>query len=509
MLRWMSLPLLLVAASGWAQNRPFTLTLLHTNDIHGRVEPANVARQPFGGYARVATLVKRFRATDPNVLLLNAGDTFQGTLYFNVYKGLADAHLMNLTGYQAMALGNHEFDEGPELLAPFARAVRFPLLAANLDFSREPRLRDLIRPSTVLAIAGQRVGVIGLMTEDLPNIASPGPTVTMKPLDASLRTEVDRLTKAGVNKIIVLSHLGYQQDVALAKRFPNVDIIVGGHSHSYLGNLKIEGLPAPMGPYPTQVGDVLVVQAWEWAKLLGRIKLDFDASGKITRFWDAAPIPVDRRVTPDPVVQSAIEAFQKPIEALADEVVGNTTNGLDRDVSQSPEMPIGNVIADAQLAFVRQQGAKIGFMNRGGVRAAIDPGPITYGEIIAVQPFGNTLVVLDLTGAEIKAMLEVGAERGSFVQVSAGFSYTVKASNPVGQRVVAMTFEGRPIESAQTYRVVVNNFMAKGGDGFTSLANASGFRLDTGFLDVDALITYMKANNPAEMALQGRVKLQP
>lgn len=484
---------------------PFTLTLLHTNDIHSRVEPAMVNRQPYGGYARVATLVKRFRATDRNVLLVNSGDSFQGTLYFNVYKGMADALLMNMTGYQAMALGNHEFDNGPEGLAPFARAVTFPLLAANLDFSKEPRLRHLVRPSTILTVGGQRIGLIGVMTEDLPNIASPGPTVTLKPLDASIRTEVDKFKRQNINKIILLSHLGYSHDLKLAERHPDLDVIVGGHSHSFLGELNLPGFPAPMGPYPTQVGQVLIVQAWEWGKVLGRIKLDFDAAGRVTRFWDARPIAVDGRVPEDPVVASAVDALRKPIEALQNEVVGQTVRGLSRDGLESP---MGNLIADAQLAYTRRQGAVMAFMNRGGIRASIEPGPITYGEAISVQPFSNTLVVLDVTGQAIKDMLEVGATRGSLVQVSSGVRYRVDNQRPEGSRVTELTFNGQPLDLRATYRIVVNSFMAKGGDGFTSLAQASGYRLDTGFMDLDALLEYLKANNPTERATEGRVQVQ-
>jgi 5'-nucleotidase len=163
------------------------------------------------------------------------------------------------------------------------------------------------------------------------------------------------------------------------------------------------------------------------------------------------------------------------------------------------------VIADAQLAFTEKQKTVIALMNQGGVRAEIAAGPINYDELISVQPFGNTLVVLDLTGAEILAALEVGAGKGSFIQVSKGFSYTVKKVADRSYKVQSARFNGMPLGLDTTYRVVVNSFMARGGDGFVSLQNAKGFRLDTGFSDLDAMIEYFKKNKPTEGIREGRI----
>ncbi len=487
----------------------FSLTLLHTNDIHSRVEPAIVNRKPYGGYARVATLIQRYRAADPNPIVLNAGDSFQGTLYYNVYKGLADGALMNLTGYDAMTLGNHEFDDGPEGLAPFLKAVNFPVVCANLDFRNEPLLKDWVKPWTTVRVGGQRIGVIGAMTPDIFEIANPGPNVKLKPIEESIRASIRELNQVGVNKIVLLSHVGYEGDQELAKNIPELDVIVGGHSHSFLGDLKIEGFPTPMGKYPTMVGNTVVVQAWQWGMILGRLKIDFDAKGVVTGVRENMPIPVDDSIPEHPLVAATIQAFQKPIAQLQNQVVGMTEKGLDRNSEAGIELPIGNVIADAQLAFVQKQGAQIAFMNQGGVRAPIEAGPITYGEIIGVQPFGNTLVVLDISGQGIKDFLEVGAEKKSYLQVSSGFSYGVSANAATGQKIRDMKFNGAPVDLAKTYRIVVNSFMSRGGDGFVSIANASGYRLDTGFLDVDALIEYLKAKNPIEMTREGRIVLAP
>jgi 5'-nucleotidase len=482
----------------------FTMTLLHTNDVHSRIEPAIVNRKEYGGFARLATLVKKHRRTDINPVLLHAGDAFQGTLYYNVYKGLADGALMNLVGYDAMTLGNHEFDDGPAGLAPFLRMVNFPVVNTNMDFTDEPLVGAFVKPEVILNVGKERVGIIGAMTTDIFSIASPGDNIKLKPLVTSLQAQVDSLTKRKINKVILLSHLGYSEDIALAKELKNVDVIIGGHSHSFLGSTEIPGFPTPMGSYPTKSGDALIITAWEWAKLLGRLQVTFDKTGKITKY-SGQPIPVDERISDDRQVAAMITAFRKPIEQLKAQVVGDTVGGIDRDFSKGPELAMGNVIADAQLAFTEKQKTVIALMNQGGVRAEIAAGPINYDELISVQPFGNTLVVLDLTGTEILAALEVGAGKGSFIQVSKGFSYTVKKVADRSYKVQSARFNGMPLGLDTTYRVVVNSFMARGGDGFVSLQNAKGFRLDTGFSDLDAMIEYFKKNKPTEGIREGRI----
>ncbi len=495
---------LVLAAACCSAALAFRVTLVHTNDVHSRVEPATVNKKPYGGYSRVSTLFQQIRERDKRAVFLNAGDTFQGTLYYNVYKGAADGHLMNLLRYQAMALGNHEFDDGPMGLLPFAKAVQFPLLCANLDFAGEPELAQYVKPHTTLTIGRDRIGLIGLMTPDLPTIAAPGPNIKLLDLDRSLRRSIDSLAREGVRQIVVLSHCGYEMDLEIAKRHPDIDVILGGHSHSYLGP-KIEGFPEPMGPYPTRVGKVLVAQAWEWGKVVGVLSVEFNRDGEVSKVHRAEPIPVDESIRPDPLIESAIVAFQRPILALQTQVVGEASAEIPR--GEGDESPMGNLIADAMLAATEKQGTVMALMNRGGVRGGLDAGPITYGEAISVQPFNNTLVVLDLSGAEIIAALENGAARDRVTQVSKGLEVEFDFRKAAGSRVVSVRFRGQALESNKTYRVVVNNFMAKGGDDYTALRDSKGYRYDTGFLDIDALVAYLKAVGKVSAMVEGRVKV--
>lgn len=494
-----------------------TITILHTNDMHAHLEPFTQRGREMGGYARQATLINRFRATDPNPLLLCAGDTFQGTLYFNVYEGLADFAYMNYVGFQAMAAGNHEFDRGPALLARVAGLARFPLLAANLDTSANAELALLIKPSAILDVGGERIGVVGAVPPDLTSISSPGPTIRVTDLLASLQGAVDALTAAGVNKVILLSHVGYKADLDLAGKLKGVDVIVGGHSHTLLGT--VPGLPQPAGEYPTVRQDpdgnsVLIVQAWEWGKVLGRIKVHFDDAGRVARWDDAAPIPVDSSVEEDPTVKAMVAAFARPLAALRDQVVAHTPKGIatTRGTARHAENPMANVIADAMLAATAKAGSAAAFVNAGGVRAGFEAGPVTYGQAVAVQPFNNTLVQLELTGGELKSILEEALgdwpESGAgLLCPSRGTSYVIDLDKPVGARVVSLMVGGEPAQDGRSYRVTLPSFVGAGGDNHPLARLARGYRYDTGILDIDAFVEFLKAHDPTSSDLEGRVRI--
>lgn len=507
--RWLGLGCFALA-SAFAAADDFTLTILHTNDMHAHVEATKVGDHVLGGYPRQATLIKRLRAESVNPILLNAGDTFQGTLYFNAYVGLADLAFMNLAGYDAMCAGNHEFDRGPGPFGEFIRRAQFPVLCANVDFSQEPTLAGLVKPSTVLTVGHEMVGVVGAVTPTLPSISSPGDKIKMLDMLVSVQAEIDRLNAAGVNKIIVLSHVGYSEEVEMAKALRGVDVIVGGHSHTLLGECNLEGISG-RGGYPTVVqnadGDTaLVVQAWEWGKVVGRMVVIFDEAGKVKSWPVASPVPVTQDIAPDPLVASVIDAFSKPIESLKNQPIAESSEAIVR-AAVNGESAVGNLIADAMLEATKQTGSVAAFMNAGGVRADIPAGQVTYGDLIAVQPFNNTLTVLELKGSEIKAALEHGFGNGGQLYTSAGTTYTVDASKPAGQRIVNVTIAGQPLDLNKTYRVTTNSFTAGGGDGHEAIKNAAGYREDTGLLDIDALIDYVKKTGRIESKLEGRIKV--
>ncbi len=492
-----SLLLLLAAAT----LEPTTITILHTNDLHAHPLPSAIAQMQYGGYARQAELIKKFRSNDPNVILLNAGDTFQGTLFYQTFEGLAEAAFMNSVRYDAMCVGNHEFDNGPGRLGQFARFANFPLLAANLDVSAEPELKGRIGATAVVKSGSVEVGIVGAVTPDTPNISSPGPNVKFLDLVSSVQKGIDDLEKRGINRIILLTHIGYREDRELARRIRGADVIVGGHSHSALGTPALPGWPTPAGPYPTVEKDldgqsVYIVQGYEWGKVLGRLKVHFDASGKVTHVSEAAPVVIDASVPEEPVVASLIEAFKKPVANLADQPVGSAS----AEITRGGANPVASIITDAMLQATVKHGATAAFVNAGGVRAGFDQGDITYGEAIAVQPFANSLVVLELTGEELKRVLEDGVanaqKTGGLLYPSAGTSYSVDLRKPSGARVSDLVVAGKPLDPKGTYLIATPTFSASGGDFHTTLKEAKGRRVDTGIVDIDALIAYIKSHSP-------------
>jgi len=486
-----------------AAQAEFSLRILHINDFHSRFESitktdstcnaeGETKGECFGGVARLKTEIdlKKQEATGAgeNVVLLSAGDNFQGSLFYTQYKSQIVADFMNDMGFDVVATGNHEFDDGPSEFAKFLAAAKFPIIGGNYDTSADPELNGRPRGVIVLNIAGEKIGVIGATTEDTPEIASVG-DVKFESVTEYVKGAVGALTDAGVNKIIVLSHIGYGIDQELAKAVSGIDLIVGGHTHTFLGDV-----PGSVGPYPTLVKnpdgvDVPVVTAGQYGKVLGDLLVTWDDSGKVTSAA-GAPILLDASVTPDQSFIDRLAELGKPLEALKSKVIGTATAAIegDRKVCRALECSMGNLVADAMLDRVAADGISIAIQNGGGLRASIDAGEITMGEALTVLPFSNTLATFQLKGSDIVASLENGVSdiengAGRFPQV-AGLKYTFDKSRPAGSRVSeVMVKDGDnwvPIDPAATYGVVTNNFMRTGGDGYELFASAGMNAYDFG-----------------------------
>ncbi len=497
-----------VFAQGGGQ---FTLTILHTNDVHANYD---------GTLARQTTLIKQIRGESGNVLLLDAGDRFLGTLFYKIYKGEMAQWAMNYQGYNAMAVGNHEFDDGPANLAKFIKGAKFPVLSANLDVSADPDLAGLIKPWAIVEVGGEKVGVVGLTTEDVDILSSPGPNVKVLPAVDALKQAVNDLTAQGVNKIIALTHLGYEADKQLAAQVDGVDVIVGGHSHTCLGDIKHSA-----GPYPTVVNSpsgqpVLIVQACSKLKYMGRLNVTFDASGVPTS-WDGAPIKVkDENVAEDPEVAAEVAKRAEPIQQLQSEVIGETLVDLvgERSVCRFEECNMGDLITDAILWKMKDQGIQIALQNGGGIRASIPKGPISRGQILEVLPFGNTIATFEIKGADLLAALENGVSRaenpenegtGRFLQV-AGLRYAWDPTKPVGQRIVKVEVRNpdgtySALDPNAVYKVAANDFMRRGGDDYKVLAEKAINPYDYGPPLDEAVAEYIQAHSPIAPKVEGRI----
>ena len=496
----------------------YTLTILHTNDFHARFEPIsrfdsgcsdedNDAGECFGGSARLVTAVAEAKARSNNHILVDGGDQFQGTLFYTYYKGAAAAEFMNLMGYDAMTVGNHEFDDGPEVLRGFVDTVNFPVLMSNADVSGEELLADAIMPSTVIERGGERIGLIGLTPENTQELASPGPNVTFSDPVAAVQGQVDALTADGVNKIIVLSHSGMNVDMAVAEAVDGIDVIVGGHDNTYLNSNDEDA----DGPYPTMVGDTAIVQAYAYGKYLGELNVTFDDDGNITEA-SGGPIIMDAAVAEDAAAVARIDELAAPLDEIRNEVVAEAADLIvgDRGVCRQMECSGGNLIADAMLDRVADQGIQIAFQNSGGIRANIEAGEITKGEVLTVLPFQNTLSTFFISGQTMIDALENGASQhedgsGRFPQV-AGMSFTVDLTMEPGSRISNVMVGGEAIDAGAMYGVVSNNFIRNGGDGysmFTTAENAYDFGPDL----ADVVIEYLQAQGPYQPYEDGRIEM--
>ncbi|WP_428562899.1 MAG: bifunctional metallophosphatase/5'-nucleotidase [Solidesulfovibrio sp. DCME] len=518
--------LVLTAATALAGG-DFSLTILHTNDIHAHLasfdeygafcpKEKEAAGKCLGGAARLATAVARERAKGGPFLLLDAGDQFQGTLFFTKYKGEACAFFMDRLGYDAMALGNHEFDDGPGTLANFIRSLKFPMLAANVNVEKSKELKGLVAPYVVREIDGRKVGIVGATQPKADRISSPGPDVSFPAFIASLEKAVAAVKAQGADIVIVLSHAGLTGDKKLAASVPGIDVIVGGHSHVLLGN----GYPEAVGPCPLAVdgpdgGKAYIVTAGYWGRYLGVLHVDFDAAGAVAKAW-GNPVALNAAMPEDPATLAEVERFAKPLEAYRKTVLGRTVAAVGAAMCRQEECAGGDLMAEALLAGGKSRGAVAAIYNGGGVRAGIAPGEVTLGDLLTAFPFPNTLVVATLSGRDLLAVLEhgvsaVGLHEGSgrFPQV-AGIRFAYDLTRPVGKRVTGVEVADAAgrfalLDPKADYRLAVTDFMFRGGDGYVTFGQKARDVDGDGDPIADLAAAWVRAHTPLDIKLDGRI----
>ncbi|WP_203364573.1 5'-nucleotidase C-terminal domain-containing protein [Bacillus sp. REN10] len=516
-------------------DKDFTLSLMHTNDTH-----ANLDNAP-----KKMTAIKEVRAEKPNALLVDAGDVFSGTLYFNEFKGQADLQLMNLMGYDVMTFGNHEFDlgsspEGHQALADFIKGAKFPFVSSNVDFSKDDKLKGLfsdlnsskpedgkIYNGIVKEVNGQKVGFFGLTTQDTKDISSPDKVKFENYIE-----EAEKAVKAfegmDVNKIVAVSHIGYDDneavdnDLTLAAKVDGIDVIVGGHSHTKLSE--------PTVVSKDEVGKVkdptVIVQADQHNKFLGTLDVKFDKNGKV--IGQAGKLIEIKEQAEDAKAKELLAPYASKINEIKNTPTGGTaeklldnprTSGDDTKPSvRKNETELGNLITDGMLKKAREYNPKVvmALQNGGGIRVPIDKGPITVGEVINVLPFGNTLATMEVTGAELKEAFETSVktlpkENGGFLHVS-GAKVKYDSSKPAGKRVQSISYKTADgfyteIKDTEKYTVATNAFTAKGGDGYDVFKKAyeEGRVTDLGLSDWENLRDHIKSLGKVNPQIEGRI----
>lgn len=493
------------------EHKAISLNVAHVNDTHSQVEATSQTvtfdiagnqeqtGTQMGGYPRLIAKLAALRSANPKLLTLHAGDALQGTLYFVKHAEKADVEMLNLMKLDAFVLGNHEFDRGPQLTADFLQGATFPVLGANIDANNEALLKDKIQPYVIKDVDGERVAILGLDTPDTAEISKPGNTVTFTDPVAKAKALVTEMEGQGINKIILLSHLGYDKDVELAKAVSGIDVIVGGHTHTLLGEstaFEAIGMFAN-DPYPTMAKDpdgkdVCIVQAWSSARALGLLDVDLDKDGYVTKcegkdlllvgdaFTQYDPVqkkvvpvdatkkaaieqviqasPVIEVVAEDPAALAKVTIFKAEVDALMNQEVPGVDVVDDLWHVRIPGMthatagvmPNGSYIAPhvaKSLLFAANNLAlqvQVSVMNAGGVRCDVPKGKLTMGKVYELLPFFNTLYVVKITGKQLSDALDAAVtgavddnKTGRFPYV-AGARYTADMTKPVGQRITVL-----------------------------------------------------------------------
>lgn len=487
--------------SGQPAARPTReVIILYTNDFHSALDPIAaywLPNQPrLGGAAALAGYINRFRAANDTTFLFDSGDMFTGVVS-NLTRGQALMEMMRAMGYDAMAIGNHEFDYGAASFEAQMARVPMPVLGANIFYKGTTHRYS--RPYVILERNDVRVGVIGVIGDDARSAVLPSgiaelefqdPAAAIAPIVKDLRPQVDVLVvlahqgKTGPQQTDAEAHPDLQRDfdadVQLAGAVPGIDVIVGGHAH--------RGIERPF-VHP-QTG-TLIVQTYGYGTRLGVLRLQLregriaSHTGELVTTWTA-------RVSPDPVVARVVERYKQEVAARAGAPVVTLGRRLYRAYNQ--ESPLGNVVADALRDAT---GAEVGLQNAGGLRADLPDEPITAAHVLDVLPFVNTVDTYRLTGGQLLEVLEqsLTLERG-LMQVS-GVRVEYDLARPAGSRVVRASVGDAPVAAERTYTVATNSFLGQGGDLYATFAKAT--RLTTGGPIAEVVTGYLRKTAAAAL----------
>ncbi len=479
----------IVLAAGMAMSDCY-VTVLHFNDFHGHLQSKETDGKAEGGIARMATMVDQVReyndAHGVTTLFFEAGDILQGTPLSTVYKGEPDVKCLNLMGLDAMCIGNHEFDFGQDVYEKMVALAEFPILSANIYYTNTgQRFTDAITYFTLAD--GTKGAAFGLTTPETAVQTSPKNVIGLRftdPVEEARKVLGEVRGKADFT--IAITHLGYEDDLKLGEAVDGLDLIIGGHSHT-------EVQP------PTKAGDTLVCQAQSYGLFLGQVDM-LVSKGDIVKYRGFLR-PVDERSRPKPEVQAIVDKYAGELEERLAEVVATTTVDLDgiREHIRASETNLGNLVCDLIRDYAQ---ADVCLWNGGGIRASIDAGSITVGDILTVLPFGNIVANKQVTGAELRKVLEFNAAQprpfGGFTQVS-GVTMEI-----IGDKLGKVTVGGQPLDDAKTYTLAASEFMLAGGDGYSMLTEGSE-PVYLGYSESAIVLEALRELGTVSPAVEGRI----
>jgi 5'-nucleotidase len=491
-------------------------TFLSTNDFHGQLETGKMVSGKYvGGSAFDMAYINTYRALNPvGTSLLDAGDIMQGTPISNLLWGVSTIDIYNHMGYKAATIGNHEFDWGQARLQERMAQATFPFLLANVFMTGTDVRPAWLTPTAMFTIKGQQVGVIGVTSKDTPTIVMAGNTAGLDfrepgPVVSQLAAELRAL---GADVVVVLAHMpdvygGVVSGEIVTVAVPGVDLIISGHSHS---------------GYSGKINNIPIIQQYSSGTAIGVSDLRYDrlfrniatSALKVVTTYNAG-------ITPDAEIAALIAAYQAEIAPIVNAVKAKTLGPISKDLNSSGESPMGTLIADAQRW---KGGTQIAFMNPGGIRQPIVyasyPHDITYGDFLTVQPFDNKLVTMNLTGAQIYAVLEQQlppTQSAPKILLVSGITYKYNLALPVGSRITELKLaDGTSIPADGTnYSLTMNEYIATGGDKFSTFLSGTNV-VRIGVSDLDALIEFVQfkygvppANSPIDPTvyptIEGRI----
>lgn len=476
-----------VSAAMYGSDR---LVILHTNDTHSQIDPDD--RDGLGGVARRKVLVDSVRRAEDNVLLVDAGDAVQGTLYFNLYGGEVEQKVMNALDYDLRILGNHEFDNGVDSLAAVLEEADGEFLATNYDLSQSP-LADKFEKYTIRDVDGRRIGFIALNLRP-EGMISEGNYDGVEYLDALTAANASAWwlkNIENVDMVVALTHIGYNPevppgDVDLARHTSDIDVIIGGHSHDLIE-------PCDTGSFSSRVPnmqgrDILVTQVGKGGKNLGKITIDLDS---LTADYEVIRVDsrLDSRIGDE--IPQLLAPYRRGVDSLMREPVAKAAVELPQTSAA-----LLNFCTDMVLDRGRQLADNVDFalLNKGGIRRGLPKGTVTEGQLITMMPFNNRVQVIDIKGADIlPALLQMARVGGSGVSKGVEVVFTPKTDS-ADATIVSATLNGEPIDPERTYRVATIDYMAKGGDYMPTLANHTQVASSRDELYKD-LLTYLRKGN--------------
>lgn len=552
----------------------YELNIVHANDHHSHLEADNMSivlngkkvKADVGGFSSMVTKINELRNTEKNVLTMHAGDAITGTMYYSLFKGDADADMMNVAKFDVFALGNHEFDGGNEgLVKLLDRLENIPTVSSNVIAPKGSVLYKRWTPYIIKEIGGEKIGIIGLeVTKKTKESSSPGPEIVFKDELETAQQYADIMKELGINKVILLSHAGTEKNMEIAQKVSGIDVIVSGDTHYLYGDQYKENGFNPYTGYPTvfksPAGEpVYVVEAWQYSWLLGHLKVKFDDKGIVTEA-EGKPVlfvkdefrvkkdgkyvtlegkekqelldyiaknPYIEIARPDEKAEKVLSTYRAEKEVLAKQIlgkiVGEAMPGGSENRIPSAVNPKGSIatrlVTESMMDDLKSMGTgniDLTIQNSGGVRSTILPGDYSYNDVMQLLPFGNTLAVVEMKGADVEQVIEdalqfalVDGSTGAF-PYGAGIRYEAVKTPINGKRVIKVEIQNRKtnkwekLDPNKVYVVGTNSYIAGGKDGYKTFKKYNF--TDTFLPDNESFIKYLKKNKELKSFTESNVK---